>query len=328
MNSFTQSQGWVGRVDSAEGVAGRRWHQIVQPLEHQTAGVGLIGFACDAGVARNNGRVGAKRGPDALRRLLANLPVNRCTRIADAGDIVCEHDEHLESAQAQLADVVAQVLGRGVFPIVLGGGHEVAFGSWNGLAQHLSATPGDNTPAPQIGVVNIDAHLDLRLAERPSSGTPFRQIAESCKTRNWPFHYCCLGASDFANTQALFERARELSVKIVRDQDMPPTRLAETLGILDTFLADVDHVYLTLCLDALPASVAPGVSAPASCGVELSVVEAIIDRIAASLKLRLADVAELNPEFDIDHRTARVGARLVGRIAEGFSTYRQASIDE
>ena len=302
---------WQGRVDAEEGEGGRRWHQLVRPLSAASQGVVLVGFACDAGVARNQGRVGAREGPRALRAMLANLPAHGLRELSDAGDVACDGDA-LEAAQAELSGVLDGLLERGLFPIVLGGGHEVAFGSFGGLARHLAR----QQPAPRIGVLNLDAHLDLRLGARASSGTPFRQIAEDCAARGWPFHYGCLGVSDFANTPALFERARRLGATWLRDEDMGETRLPRTLAWLDRFLAGVDHVYLTICLDVLPAAVAPGVSAPAAGGVPLAVVEAVIDRVAASAKLRLADVAELNPRLDIDGHTARVAARLVGRLAQ------------
>ena len=308
---------WQGRVDSQEGLLGRRWHQVVQAFDKQDAGVALIGFACDAGVARNHGRLGASDGPQALRATLANLPVRSCEAIVDAGDIACTHDR-LEAAQDELSEALAHLLGHGLLPITLGGGHEVAYGSWGGLARHLSSRSAAGT-VPRIGIVNLDAHFDLRLAERASSGTPFLQIAEDCAVRGWPFRYCCLGVSDFANTAALFERARTLGVVWQRDEEMDMARLDATLAALDRLLHSVDHVYLTVCLDVLPAAVAPGVSAPAARGVDLAVVEAIVDHVVASRKLRLADVAELNPRLDDDSRTARVAARLVGRIADAVA---------
>jgi formiminoglutamase len=199
-----------------------------------------------------------------------------------------------------------------MLPIALGGGHEIAFGTFGGLARHLA----QQEKAPRIGVINLDAHFDLRMAERASSGTPFRQIAEDCAARGWPFHYCCLGISEFANTLALFERARTLGVRWLRDDDMTVAQLDQVRKTLEAFLSEVDHVYFTICLDVLPAGVAPGVSAPAPRGVEMEVVEPIVDMIATSGKLRVADIAELNPGRDIDARTARVAARLVARVAE------------
>jgi formiminoglutamase len=307
---------WQGRIDAAEGERGRRWHQIVCPLDQaaNNAGIALIGFACDAGVARNHGRTGAKDGPAAIRGMLGNMPVRRCTAIADAGDVICV-DDNLETAQQELLTAVASLLQRGLLPIAMGGGHEIAFGSFGGLARHLAT----QEKTPRIGIVNLDAHFDLRMADRASSGTPFRQIAEDCATRGWPFHYCCLGISEFGNTQALFDRAQALGVRWLLDEDMHAGRLDQVRDMVAGFLAEVDHLYLTICLDVLPAGVAPGVSAPAARGVGLEMIEPVIDLIAGSGKLRLADIAELNPGRDIDQRTARVAARLVARVAERAS---------
>lgn len=311
---------WHGRVDAAEGEAGRRWHQIVKPLSFDSpaGAVALLGFECDAGVARNGGRVGAAAGPAAIRDLLRNMPAHGVHALIDAGDIACTGDE-LESAQTRLAAQVTILLGKGHFPIVLGGGHEMAYGTFCGLEQHLAKTHGGTPSSPRVGIVNLDAHLDLRLGERGNSGTPFRQIAERCAQRQWSFNYCCLGVSRYSNTASLFERARELGAKWRLDEEMGVAMLDQSVTVLSRFLATVDVVYLTICLDVLPAATAPGVSAPAARGVPLEVIEPVIDVVTGSGKLRVADIAEMNPRFDIDQRTARVAARLVARIAEAMS---------
>jgi len=309
---------WQGRVDAAEGPAGRRWHQVVEPLRADSPpGIALVGFASDAGVARNHGRAGARKGPQAIRAMLGNMPVRHVAHIFDAGDVVCEPQadgDGLETAQHELSTTLAGLLEHRMLPITLGGGHEMAFGSFGGLAGHIAARPAGSPP--RIGIVNLDAHFDLRLDTRASSGTPFRQIAEDCQARGWPFHYCCMGVSAFANTQALFERADELGVRWRADEDMDITQRAAALAQLAGFLDEVDDVYFTICLDVLPGWIAPGVSAPAACGVPLDVIEPLVDLVAASGKLRLADIAELNPDHDIDNRTARVAARLVARLVE------------
>jgi len=302
---------WQGRVDDADGPRARRWHQVMQP-DAPRAGPGttvLLGFACDAGVARNHGRVGAAEGPLAIRRALRNMPLHECTQLADGGDIRCAGDE-LESAQQALAALVAQQLDAGRFPLILGGGHEMAWGSFAGLATHLAMTEG----APRVGIVNFDAHFDLRRDTRATSGTPFLQIAQDCEARGWEFRYACFGVSRYANTEALFERARELGVRVQLDETLDA---AGGSSALTSFIADVDDVYLTVCLDVLPAAVAPGVSSPAPRGVALDVLEPLIDVVCASGKVRLADIAEMNPRFDADGRTAAVAARIAARIANG-----------
>ncbi|MGM0692195.1 MAG: formimidoylglutamase [Pseudomonadota bacterium] len=298
---------WQGRTDPEPG--SERWHQKIQPLaEGGPPGCALLGFACDAGVARNQGRVGAADGPAALRRALAPLAWHRQGPAYDAGDVRCEGDA-MEVAQQALADRLAPLLGEGHLPIVLGGGHEVAYASWSGLAQHLAS---NGETAPRVGIVNLDAHFDLRDPRHVrSSGTPFAQIAEDCARRGWPFRYACLGVSRAANTRALFNRADELGVMVREDRDITAPRLTDIEQDLADFLRDCDHLYLTIDLDVLPAAEAPGVSAPAARGVALALIEPLIESIRDSGKLRLADLAELNPGRDIDGRTARAAGRLV-----------------
>jgi formiminoglutamase len=49
------------------------------------------------------------------------------------------------------------------------------------------------------------------------------------------------------------------------------------------------------------------------------VLEPLIDAVCASGKVRVADIAEMNPRFDIDGRTAAVAARIAARIANGVA---------
>ncbi|GEK48487.1 formimidoylglutamase [Bisbaumannia pacifica] len=302
---------WAGREDpEADSL---RWHQVIEPLKPSAApGVALVGFACDAGVARNRGRIGAAKGPRALRQALAPLAWHRQAPAHDAGDIACHGDDDMEAAQARLAERVAELMGQGHLPIVLGGGHEVAFGSWSGLARHLEDGDG---PVPTVGIINFDAHFDLRdPAQVRSSGTPFAQIADACEARGWPFRYACLGVSRAANTRALFSRAAELDVLVREDHEITPARLERLGDELDAFIGQCDLVYLTLDIDVLPACEAPGVSAPAAHGVPLALLEPLLTRVRDSGKLALVDLAELNPDVDIDQRTARAAARLIHHL--------------
>ncbi|CAO1669042.1 formimidoylglutamase [Salinicola sp. NYA28a] len=301
---------WQGRVDPEPNSA--RWHQCVRPWKKDaTPGAALLGFASDAGVKRNQGRPGAADGPPAIRRALANLAWHRQGPAYDAGTVVCEGDA-LEEAQQHLAERVASLLDDRQFPVVLGGGHEIAFGSWQGLARHLEA---QDSQAPRVGIINLDAHFDLRdPAHMRSSGTPFAQIAAQCEARDWPFYYACLGVSRASNTRALFQRAEALDVLVHEDREFNATRLDAIMRDIERFVARCEHLYLTIDLDVLPAAEAPGVSAPAARGVSLALLEPLIEIVRDSGKLRLTDIAELNPEHDIDSRTTKIAARLVHQL--------------
>ena len=299
--------GWSGRVDLPEGPATRRWHQWVrEPAAGAAPGVAVLGFASDEGVRRNGGRTGAAEGPAALRAMLSNLPLLDDTPLYDAGTVDVT-DGDLEGAQQRYAETLAALLDAGHLPVGLGGGHEIAFATYQGLARHLGER------RPRVAIVNIDAHFDLRRQDRGSSGTPFLQAIQHARALGLPLDYCVYGISASANTRVLFDTAAELGVHYVRDDELGPLELPARIAGLQAKLAHADVVYLTICLDALPPATAPGVSAPSARGVPLEVVEPLLDAIAATGKVKAMDVAELSPPHDRDHATARVAARLVHR---------------
>ncbi|MGS5086101.1 formimidoylglutamase [Hydrogenophaga sp. A37] len=302
---------WRGRIDAEETGVSTRWHQHVRPAtEDSQGGVTLIGFAVDEGVRRNAGRTGAALGPQALRGALANLPVLGEPALWDAGDVSCK-DGALETAQAQLGERVADAMERGSLPLVLGGGHEMAWGTFQGIVQ---ARP----DASRLLVINLDAHFDLRVAAQANSGTPFRQMHDWCTEHDQAFNYRVFGISRFANTQALFDRAHAMGVRYWLDDSLQDAAgLRDAQQALATDLARCDAVYLTVCLDVLPGAQASGVSAPAPLGVPLAHVERLIDQVLASGRVVAADIAELNPSLDRDGLTARVAARLAARMARG-----------
>lgn len=304
---------WTGRADNdGDPELNLRWHQAVQQYSDDpgSAGLALVGFACDEGVRRNHGRPGAAEGPDGIRRCLANMSWNRQDCVYDMGNIPCL-DENLESAQTDFSQAITQALNDGLLPIGLGGGHEIAWGSYKGLVDHLVHHQ-KSTKDINIGVINFDAHFDMRKPEKgSSSGTPFWQMAEYCTQQKLPFHYMCLGVSRASNTQVLFDRADEMGVVYLTDDEISLTNLDTLIEDIDCFSGMVDHIYLTVCLDAFPAYMAPGVSAPAARGISLEMVERLLMEIKNRQKIRIIDVAEYNPRFDRDNQTARLAARLI-----------------
>lgn len=307
---------WSGRTDSEEGRAGERWHQRVTPLHIDSApGIAVLGFSSDEGVRRNKGRIGAAKGPRILRLAMANLPATFDAPLYDAGNVRVEKED-LESAQSLLGARITELLEGGHFPLVLGGGHEVAYGSYQGIARWMRELHREET----LGIINFDAHLDLRTpAPKGSSGTPFYQIAEQCEVNGKPFNYLCVGAADNANTPALYQRADELGARVIRDREITSWNLDNVREQIAGFIEGVDFVYLTVCLDVFPAWVMPAVSAPSGRGVPLELFEPLLDTVLDSGKVCLADMAEFNPYFDIEDHAARTAARIGFQIANGVA---------
>jgi formiminoglutamase len=307
-------QPWQGRVDPLDGEAGHRWHQVVQPWHAQAApGVALLGLASDEGVRRNQGRVGAAQGPQALRRMLANLPVHRPLALYDAGDVLCL-DQQLEASQREYAARAACMLDAGQLVLGLGGGHEIAWASYQALAASRWAPCEDR----RLAIVNFDAHFDIRNDAQSTSGTGFRQALDHARAQGCDVAYHCIGISITSNTRALFEQADERGISWRHDDALTTVALPRHCDELCMWLGGFDDVYLTVCLDVLPAGVAPGVSAPAARGVPMEVLEPLVACVAGCGRLRLADIAELCPPLDIDQRTARTAARLAWRIVDAW----------
>lgn len=299
----------TGRIDSSTDSSAFRWHQIIQPinlnqsvdLDNSFLNICFLGFCCDEGVKRNMGRPGAANGPASIRQEMANWPANCLphAQLFDAGNIICD-DDNLEEAQEALAVAVKIIIDQGFFPILLGGGHEIALGHFNGILRAKQSAP---------AIINFDAHLDLRpVIDKGSSGTMFNQIHQICKNDNLDFNYLCIGPQTYANTQSLFAKADEIGTEYILAKEISQNSLEKVNGIIQKYVADKNQVYLTLCTDVLSAAHAPGVSAVQPFGLDSELVLQLIKEIIKTGKVCSIDFAEVSPRFDADNRTAKLVA--------------------
>ncbi len=316
---------WQGRK-SSQSQGPQYWHEAVtlinldtrslKELKDDTPDIALVGYACDEGVRRNLGRPGAKEGPLAIRRRLAKLAYHHTEcQVADLGDIVCA-ELAMEEAQEDLSTLVAHLLQTGVFPLVLGGGHDVAYGHYRGISRFI----GDQ-PKRRIGIINFDAHFDLRPVENQShSGTPFYQIL----TESQEVGYFALGIQKASNAPLLFEMAQETQTKYILSEDCDIADFELITSKLNSFIESHDWLYITIDLDGFSSAYAPGVSAPSPMGFTPSFVEKTLTYLFNSGKVLSCDIAELNPIFDVDDHTATLAARLVEIIT---TLHKQTHID-
>lgn len=304
---------WRGRIDDPDDMDSFRWHQWVEFIDLEkppapadgAAGICFLGFCCDKGVEKNQGRAGASRAPEFIRKEMANLPLrfDRNTKLYDAGNLYCG-GEGLESSQQELALAVEKIISLNLFPIVLGGGHEIAFGHYNGLSRSVAGE--------EIGIINFDAHFDLRpYAGGPNSGSMFLQIADDCRRDNRRFSYFCLGVQTYANTISLFNTAEALKTEYIPAKDINDAAVPGIIERLDGFVGNHPHIYLTLCADVISSAYAPGVSAPQPFGLHPETLLKLIKPILGSGKVRGFDIAEVSPRFDEDNRTAKLAAVIV-----------------
>ncbi len=317
---------WSGRVDDEEDYESYRWHQWVKPIDLNAEdnevfdgeiGFGILGFESDQGIELNKGRFGAANGPNSIRKELTKLPCHfqQEVKIFDCGNVTSKFTT-LEDGQAELANAVEKILDLNLFPIVLGGGHETAFGHYMGLSQFANK---NNMQGP--GILNFDAHFDLRPYSdgQGTSGTMFKQIADYNKEKGEDYNYFVLGIQKHSNTQSLFRTADELGADYILGKEIVNGDYEEIVHKVDKYLAKLDRVYVTICMDCFASCFAPGVSAPQAIGLEPERVLLILKHIFKSGKPMAFDIAETSPRFDHDSVTANLASILIFTVVRAIA---------
>lgn len=294
---------WQGRLDGDELLYHRIFQRVKEENDYDnisTKDFVLHGFAVDEGVRRNKGRQGAKDAPDVIRKNMSNFPVILPDfSLLDFGNITCE-EGNLENTQNELAKNVSKVLLKGGKSLVLGGGHEVTFGHYRGVKTAF--------PEQKIGIINFDAHFDNRQPENGvgSSGTGFWQIAQEGEINS--LH---IGIQRNSNTLKLFDTAHQFGMKYILADELFFENLPSVYERVNELVDSVDVLYMTVCMDVFNASIAPGVSASAYNGIFADAAFMhLYKHILRNEKLVALDIAEVNPHFDIQDRTARLAASL------------------
>ena len=295
---------WTGRFDGQE----EEYHRIFQRVKNEndyskikTNDFVLHGFCVDEGVKRNKGRIGAATAPDVIRKNTSNFPIQNSTfNLLDFGNIYCT-DGNLEEAQTELSEKVKNILVNQGRSIVFGGGHEVTFAHYSGIKKAF--------PDKKIGIINFDAHFDNRepVDGLATSGTGFWQIAQEGHINS--LH---IGIQKNSNTRKLFETADHYGMNYILAEELYSDNIPLLKTKLEEFIDSVDVLYTTICMDVFNASIAPGVSALAYNGIFADhTFMQIYHTILNSKKLKALDVAEVNPLYDIQQKTARLASCLI-----------------
>ena len=263
----------------------------------------LIGFPFDEGVRRNGGRVGARHGPEMVRKYLHKMG---CVDNLEYGvnlDSLCICDygdaegQDFESSHRSLKAKVDGVLGKGGIPFIIGGGNDESFSNVCPLLERGGG----------VGVVNIDAHLDVRPFNDEGlahSGSPFRQMLEhpSYAPSRDQFVVFAAQGSQCSSTHVKFlesKGGRVVWLKELRNvADMKEyfTKFLDGLG---------EHIFVSFDLDSVRGSDAPGVSCSSCIGLSAQDALDIMYASGAHPNVDLVDLSEFNPDIE-EYRTGRL----------------------
>lgn len=280
---------------------------------YDAADIVIIGCPQDEGVRRNNGRIGADEAPAAIRQQFYRLTTfNIKKRIYDIGDIVIAGT--LEQTHDAMTAAVRQILSDGKRIIVLGGGNDISYADGCAMAEVFG-------PDWWIGV-NIDAHLDVRIAEQRNSGTPYRQLLEEKHLR--PDYFYEVGYQTHFASPIYYEYIRNLgvnriSLEILRSRSEADMELKESIRQKFIGQSSSLNTFFGFDMDAVRAADAPGTSRPSPLGLRAGEFIQLVKYAASLANTKIIEFSEVNPRFDIDDRTTRLVAIGMHRFCTGVA---------
>ena len=273
----------------------------------------IIAVGCGLG-ARDHG---CAHGPEVLRDmgLLERLAIIAPSLIWQ--DVAVDEGGGITPALSvattcrNLADVVAETLRRGLFPIIIGGDHSIAMGTWSGLRR---------TMAPEQGfqLLWIDAHMDCHVpATSPSGalhGMPLACLLGRCHPDLAgipcpvpplrPDQIVLAGVRSFEPEEEDF--THHAGIRVIAMAEIR----AKGLSLL---LAPPDRPFgITLDLDALDPEDAPGVGSPVPGGLRAEELLAALERLLSSPHCLALEIVEFSPPHDVGGKTAALIETILG----------------
>jgi len=287
----------------------------------------IIGVPMDLGASRR----GVDMGPSAVRvaglqaRIkqlghqvedFGNIPVKQPEEMS-YGEKRAKYIEEIADACKDLGEAVQKSLAEDYMPLVLGGDHSIAAGSISGVAAHF------RKDKKNIGCIWLDAHSDMNTPETSPSGNvhgmPLSGIMGygteelydlfGFKPKIEPQNVVLVGVRDLDSHEKKF--IKKLGVKAFTMREIDERGMREVMSdALKYAMDDTDGIAVSLDMDFVDPSDAPGVGTPVRGGVTYREAHLAMEMIADSEAMVSMEIVEINPVIDEHNRTALLAVEL------------------
>ncbi len=288
----------------------------------------IIGVPMDLGASRR----GVDMGPSALRVAGLQARIKQLGhQVEDIGNISVKQPEEMSYGEkrakylAEIADackdlgaIVEKSLEESMLPVVLGGDHSIAAGTLSGIAAYFKKKE------KKIGLIWLDAHGDINTPESSPSGNVHGMPLAAAMG---------YGAIELVELQGFKPKVEPQNISLVgiRDLDTQEKKLAKKSGVhvftmrdidergmrevmsdaLKYAMDDTDGISVSLDMDFVDPSDAPGVGTPVRGGVTYREAHLAMEMIADTEAMVSLEIVEINPVIDEHNRTALLGVELV-----------------
>ena len=288
----------------------------------------IIGVPMDLGASRR----GVDMGPSALR--VAGLQARIKTlghQVEDMGNIAVKQaeEQHYGEKRAkylteisetckELAGTVQKALEEGLLPVVLGGDHSIAVGTISGVSAHY------RKQEKNVGYIWLDAHGDMNTPESSPSGNihgmPLAAVMGygapelvellGFKPKVQPQNVVLVGIRDLDAQEKRLVKKSGVHVFTMRDIDERGMREVMS-DALKFAMDDTDAIGVSLDMDFVDPTDAPGVGTPVRGGVTYREAHLAMEMIADTEAMASLEIVEINPVIDEHNTTALLGVELV-----------------
>lgn len=290
-------------------------------------GVSIIGVPLDLGADRR----GVDMGPSAMRYAKVREKLETLGYdVDDKGDVLptrpdsCYPDgsnvkylDEIERVNTELCHIVAEEIGKGRFPLVLGGDHSIAIGTISGVLQHKK----------KLGVIWFDAHGDINTVETsPSGNIHGMPVAVSFGLGHErltgiggrevildPKKFVMIGVRDLDPGEKVLLKKLGVTVYTMHEVDiMGMAKVMEKA--IELVSAGTDGVHVSFDMDVMDPLHAPGVGTPVFGGLTYRESHLAMELISAANIVTSAEFVEINTVLDHRNQTAKVAVALIGSL--------------
>lgn len=232
------------------------------------------------------------------------------------------HRDHVLEMVIDLSHQTKQACLTGHIPLVFGGDHSTAIGTWSGIKEARVQE--------DIGLIWIDAHMDAHTPETSPSlnihgmpvaallgyGDPAFTSLGHCLPKIKPENLCLMGVRSFEKAEAAF--LNRLGVLVYEMKDI------QNNGFYPLFQKARHHIRadrfgISLDIDAFDPAEAPGTGTPEKSGLRLKDVASALQDLGQDPSFLALEITELNPHRDINNKTCQLIWELVTIVTGGTS---------